>query len=178
MGTSEWQEWFRVEDPQRDEKLLRKYVENLSTYGFNVVDYAVRESIRSKPKYYLIYCTHHLHGVELMNDFLREEEDELIKEIGRDAEVPLLSEDFHLEPEIAERRRALRSLLISFWTDKRVSTRGRIKDHYMSSRFGDFHTKDYNSVVNDLITECKLITEHGKKRINDDTLLRLAPNVG
>lgn len=41
-------------------------------------------------------------------------------------------------------------------------------------RFGDFDDKDYNAVVKDLIAEGRFVTEHGRKRINDETSLKLA----
>ncbi len=83
LGSDVWIRRFSQEDlstQQRQVILLEEYMANLAKFNFAVAAYPVRKSIKDRPEYYLIFCTRHEDGILAMNDFVRREEDELLRE--------------------------------------------------------------------------------------------------
>lgn len=177
IGSDNWLKQFtasKLITEQGEEILLREYISNLCKYGFTVVDYAIKEALNTKPKYHFIYCTRHKDGVYLMNDFIRAEEDLIYGEYVED-NLPMFQEEASLAKEIAIRRERLRRIVISYLEKNNRVNRRQIKHQLMFEHFGFFDSKDYNSVVKQLIEENILKERAGKKRINDEDILEYFP---
>ncbi len=174
IGSNDWEAKFAAGNlslsQEREKVLLNEYSRNIAKYGYTVVTYAIRKSIDNSPKYYLLYCTRHRDGIVLMNSFIREEEDELLRESTTKPNQPLLpSDEFDVvQQEILQRRKELRRLLQQYLENAKKTTRGQIRNQFIFEDFGDFHDKDYNAVVKELIDTGKLQSGHGRKRINDN----------
>ena len=98
VGNSAWRTKFKERPLSTEEGetlLLEEYVRNLNKSGYDVVAYPIRESINKRPEYHFVYCTRHRDGIELMNDFVREEEDLLYGENIEDS-LPLFFEEASL----------------------------------------------------------------------------------
>lgn len=175
IGSDNWLGQFTASKPtteQGEKILLQEYISNLGKYGFNVVDYAIKESLNTKPKYHFIYCTRHNDGVYLMNDFIRAEEDLIYGEFV-ESEMPLFPNESSLE--VTNRRENLRQIIIAYLENNNNVSRGQIKHHLMFSYFGLFDSKDYRDVVKQLLEENLLREKTGKKRINDEDILEFFP---
>jgi three-Cys-motif partner protein len=174
IGGDKWREQIEgatLTSLQAEQVLLTEYTQNLAEFGFYVVAYPIRESLESNPKYHFVYCTRHPDGLMLMNDFIREEEDELYGEHVEE-NIPLFAEESSLTNEIATRRARLKGILQKRIESKDLFTRGQLKDELVILYFGHFHGKDYNSVTQELINAGTITVPSGKKRINDDEPLR------
>jgi three-Cys-motif partner protein len=173
IGSNLWEQPFRegqLSTQEREELLLRLYVENIERHGYAVAIYPIRKTIKDSPKYFLVYCTRHPDGIVLMSNFVREEEDKLLEESTVDPNQPVFpSEEFdELLQEVNRRRIELLALTVAYLKEHSQTTRGEIRKHFSFKRFGDFGDKDYNAIVKDLIDANRLLPRHGKKRINDD----------
>ena len=156
---------------QREQILLADYQKRLTKFGYKVLAYPIREAELKTPKYYLICCTRHDDGVKLLNNFFRQEEDDLIIESYSPASNPMFRE-FDIASTIREnRRQVLRKLLLSFLLKNRKVSRKQIVYHFIKNYFAEFDDKDYRAMVQELVDAGTLVAEHGKKRINDDVLL-------
>ncbi|MCA1566553.1 MAG: three-Cys-motif partner protein TcmP [Acidobacteria bacterium] len=180
IGSNKWKvevESGSVATHEREKLLLHEYITNLSSYGYNVASYAVRKDVGKTPKYYLIFCTRHADGIKLMNSFIREEEDELIRDsAGNPAQFLLPSEEFDVVQQETQRRRVeLRQLILKYLQENTQTTRGQIRHHFVFERFGEFHDKDYNFTLKELIQDVRLQTGHGRKSINDTVPLTFIP---
>lgn len=181
IGSDQWKSKFERDNlstQEREKALLYEYIENITKYGYTVVAYAIRKSIKHSPKYYLVYCTRHRDGIILMNSFIREEEDELLKDSTATPNQPTFPlEEFDMvQQETIQRRRRLHQLISDYLQNKQKTMRGQIKHHFIFEHFGDFHEKDYNAVVQELMNDGKLKAEHGRKRINDNEQLFYVPD--
>ena len=177
IGSNNWLNQFvssKLTTEAGEEILLREYISNISKYGFNVVDYAIREALNKKPKYHFIYCTRHNDGVFLMNDFIREEDDLIYGEYVED-NLPMFQEEASLFQEISKRREILSNIVRSYLEENNKVSRGQIKNTLMYPHFGLFHKKDYDFAVKQLINENLLREKTGKKRINDTDSLEYFP---
>lgn len=173
IGNNSWEQHFRegyLSTQEREEILLRQYMENIAKYGYTVAAYPIRKSIKDTPKYFLVYCTRHPDGIVLMSNFVREEEDKLLEESTVDPNQPTFpSEEFdELRQETIRRRKDLHTLIVKYLEGNTQTTRGEIRKYFSFQRFGNFSDKDYNFVIKELIDADKLLPRHGKKRINDD----------
>ncbi len=178
IGSDNWLKQFTTSKPateQGEKILLDEYLSNLCKYGFSVVDYAIKESLNTKPKYHFIYCTRHNDGVYLMNDFIRAEEDLIYGEFVESDYRPLFSNQASLAEEVINRRERLRQVIISYLEKNNKTNRRQIKHHLMFENFGYFDGKDYNFGVKQLIEENLLKEVTGKKRINDEDILEYFP---
>ncbi len=156
---------------KREKFLLDDYINRLSSFGYKVLAYPIREAELKTPKYYLICCTRHDDGVRLMNNFFRQEEDNLIVETNSPDSNPMFPE-IDIEDELRkERRETLRKLLPTFLSDNRRINRKQIILYFIKNYFGEFDDKDFRSVVKEMVDSGLLVAEHGKKQINDDVLL-------
>lgn len=156
---------------QREKILLDDYAQRLNKFGYKVLAYPIREAELKTPKYYLICCTRHDEGVKLLNNFFRQEEDDLILESHSPDSNPMFPEMNIADSIRKERREKLRKLLPSFLSRNHKITRKQIMHHFIKNHFGKFDDKDYRAVVQELVNAEILIAEHGKKKINDDVLL-------
>lgn len=179
LGSDRWQSQFasdKLSTQERERLLLKEYVRNLARFDYKVVAYPIRKSIGDSPKYYLVFCTRHPDGVMLMNTFIREEEDELLRESTTKPGQLRLSEMFDpLLQEQQHRRDELRQLIFDYVQGTKKITRGDIRRHFVFNRFGEFCDKDYNAVVQEFVNTGKLLTGHGRKRFNDDEPLTFVP---
>lgn len=156
---------------QREQIILNDYERRLTKFGYKVLTYPIREVDLKTPKYYIVCCIRHDDGVKLLNNFFREEEDDLIKQSYSPDSNPRFPE-FDICKEIREeRQQSLRNLLSTFLSKKRRITRKQIMYYFIEKYFGDYDDKDYRAVVQELVDSEILIAEHGKKRINDDVIL-------
>lgn len=175
VGSDSWRnkiEGVGLSSAEAEKILLHEYMTNLSAFGFAVVAYPVREELRSKPKYHFVYCTRHLDGVCLMNDFIREEEDMLYGD-HVEGELPLFAEEASLANAVQKRREELTTVIEEYLQDRKEITRGGLKVDLVQTNFGRFQTKDYNKVVQEFLSAGRLTEAIGKKRINDHDVLRI-----
>jgi three-Cys-motif partner protein len=175
IGSDNWRnkiEGVGMSSAEAEEVLLQEYLTNLSAFGFAVVAYPVREELRSKPKYHFVYCTRHPDGLCLMNDFIREEEDLLYGD-HVEGELPLFAEEASLANAVRKRREELSTVIEEYLRDRNEITRGRLKVDLVRANFGMFHTKDYNAVVQELLSADRLTETSGKRRVNDNDVLRI-----
>lgn len=180
VGSNAWEKAFANQELstyEREDTLLKEYIKNLTRHDYHVAAYAIRKSIGQHPKYYIVFCTRHRDGVVLMNSFIREEEDELLRETYDPSSYPLFAsiQTDVIEAEVTQRRERLRSLLAPYLGTIAHTTRGELRKHFIFQHFGEFHDKDYNAVIQELVDACKLLPKHGRKRINDNEPLTYVP---
>ncbi len=175
LGSDDWKAQFSpsLSSEARESVLLDVYTKNLRKFGYEVVCYPIRKALGDSPKYYLIYCTRHPDGVMLMNDIVRDEEDELLRDsASKPGQLTLPSTEFDaVQQEILQRRELLKELVLADLRRVKKTTRGQIKRKYKFERFGEFHEKDYNSVVQEFVNIGLVTTQHGRKRFNDNEML-------
>ncbi len=181
MGSDAWKEYFFNNDlpsAERERKLLQQYITNLTKYDYNVVAYPIRATMKSSPKYFLIYCSRHDDGVILMNRFIREEEDQLLKEATTDSLQPRFDTDDFNEShqEVNQRRLLLTDKVLEYLQRMEKTTRKSIKRDLIYENFGSFHENDYTAVVQSLVDKGMLRTGHGRKRFNDNEPLTYVSN--
>jgi three-Cys-motif partner protein len=176
MDTGEWRPQFLSSGMTayaRELLLVDLYTRRLTKYGYEVVAYPIRESLSDRPKYWLIYCTRHFDGVQLMNGFIRREEDQLIRESSEKNRTPCMFDV--VAKEVADRREELGRLICGFFGERRRATRGAVKRHFIVEKFAQFDEKDYNAAVQELLNCGLLRAAHGKNRINDNEPLTYFP---
>lgn len=175
LGSARWQsriEGKNLSSRDAERILLEEYCANLANYGFAVVAYPIREALDANPKYNFIYCTRHADGLMLMNDFVREEEDQLYGEhIGDN--FPLFTSEATTE---VESRKARLRIAVTEYLHQHTDgfTRGKLRADLVVRAFGHFHGKDYTAVVQELLKAGVIRANSGKTRINDDEILRVA----
>jgi len=152
--------------------LVREYMANIAKYGYDVVAYPIRDILESNPKYHFVYCTRHRDGIALMNDFIRDEEDLLYGNYVEE-KLTLFSSEASLSNEIESRRLELTDLVKDVISRRQIVTRGQIRNELVPAKFGKFHSKDYNAVVQDLLKIGFIRETGGKTRINDQDSLRI-----
>ena len=175
IGSDEWKDKLSNENLSSSESeaiLLHEYMSNIANFGYDVVAYPIRETLGAKPKYYFVYCTRHGDGIALMNDFIREEEDLLYGDHVQ-VTLPLFCDEASLSNAIESRRAQLRSIIEGYLAKDSVVTRGKVRDVLIQSHFGEFHSKDYNAVIQGMLKEGFLREASGKTRINDDHVLNI-----
>jgi three-Cys-motif partner protein len=173
IGSDGWREKLEgasLKSSEAEDIMVNEYKQNLKKFGFQVVAYPIREELNSHPKYHFVHCTRHYAGVQLMNDFICEEEDRLYGE-HVEGKLSLFAAEASLENVIRDRRKTLRRLIEKYLVDKKDVTRGKIIAALIRGEPGLFHTKDVGEVVKDLLSENRLREANGKTRINDDDIL-------
>jgi three-Cys-motif partner protein len=172
LDGTDWKDYFadkRYDPGDREWVLLNEYLNKLEGYGYRVVYYPIRDTARSAPKYYLIYCTRHPDGLELMNNFMREEDDSLIAEPAQSSGQPPLFDPLVLA--VDARRSLLRDLILEYGRRKKKITRKEIRQYFISTRFGEFHEKDFGATIYALAADGLLAPANGRKKFNDDEVL-------
>jgi three-Cys-motif partner protein len=174
VGSDQWKTIFETTSLSAEERemvLIQEYMSNLSKFGFKVVAYPIREFINTPIKYYLVHCTRHPDAIELMNDFICEEEDEILKDSTSDPMQPALFDA--VQQARSRRHQELKGLILAYAEETRTTTRGQIKRHFIHQHIGVYHQKEYNAVVKELIAEGTL---RGRRiRINDEDSLSFMP---
>lgn len=177
VGSDNWKNQITNQNLSSDESeaiLLNEYMSNISNYGYDVVAYPIREALDSKPKYHFIYCTRHSDGIELMNDFIREEEDLLYGEHVQD-KLSLFPSESLADEEVKTRRETLRSLMNQFLRKHKSVTRKQVIQSLVRLHFGYFHGKDYRAVFKELI-ESGLLTSSDTKPKIDNRIYTVSTN--
>lgn len=183
LGTDSWIKEFETGElstQEREDVLLKAYLNKLSEFNYYVVAYPIREAIGKAPKYYIVFCTRHLDGIMLWNNFICEEESQLTKEttfVKPGQTGSLFNVLDPVQEQEDKRREELGIKLLGFLDKQSSTTRGKIKRHFILNQFGRFHEKDYNAVVKELINTNKVQTGTGKKQINDDVELFYMPQL-
>ena len=169
IGSNKWQAKFtsqKISTKQGENILLEEYSSNLNKFGYNVVRYPIREALDSNPKYHFVYCTRHSDGIDLMNDFIREEDDLLYDEYIK-SDLPLLREQASLFQEETSRRRELYPIMKGFLEKQKRITRKQVIKNLVSEYFGNFHSKDYRTVFKEFINSGELKTADNKTKIDN-----------
>ena len=120
---------------------------------------------RTHVKYHLVYCTRHTDGVELMNDFVRQEEDLLYGE-HIESRLTLFEPENLANEEINSRRQKLRSIMRNYLEKQQTVTREQVIKNLILEYFGYFDSKDYRAVFKEFINSGKLTTTDMKTRID------------
>ena len=143
---------------------------NIAAFEYNVVAYPIREALDTKPKYHFVYCTRHLDGIELMNDFIREEEDLLYGEHVQD-KLSLFPSESLADEEVQRRQENLRKAMTQFFRINRIITRKQVVTRLVEDHFGYFHGRDYRKVFKEFIDSRTLTTSDNATKIDDRTYL-------
>ena len=130
--------------------------------------YPIRSSIRSAPKYYLLFASRHYDAFELWNDEVTQEEATLsLKEYQQ------LATQASFLPSFDEEIKAL-NLLNEVRELGRSAGRRTRKDivlHFVRYRWGQYHTRDIKKVVSSLIASGEIIRDFSQgKDINTANL--------
>lgn len=169
VGSNTWQGQFlskKISTKQGENILLEEYSDNLNKFGYNVVRYPIRETLDKKPKYHFVYCTRHSDGIDLMNDFIREEEDLLYGE-HIESELPLFQEEVSLAKEEILRREKLYPIMKDFLEKQSRVTRKQVIRNLVSKHFGSFHSRDYRAIFKEFINSKLLKTTDDKTKIDN-----------
>ncbi|MDQ3131265.1 MAG: three-Cys-motif partner protein TcmP [Acidobacteriota bacterium] len=169
IGSDDWRQKIvnaNLSTEQCEMILLGEYKQNITKFGYHVVAYAIREALDKKPKYHFVYCTRHPDGLDLMNDFIREEEDLLYGEHIK-SDLPLFQEEASLAEEETSRRRKLHPLMKDFLEKQHRITRKQVIRNLVSEHFGYFHSKDYRAVFKEFVNLQLLKTTDDKTKIDN-----------
>ncbi len=174
LGSDTWKYYFEnaVKDSERDKKLLSIYMDSLTRYGYHVAAYPIRQTFDSAPKYYMIFCTRHIDGVDLMSNFIRMEEDTLLGETV-DKSTPLFDIFNPVALDRQERLNSLRTDIVNYFSTAKQTTRNSCRKALVTKNFGLYLTKEYTAVFQSLFDEGIIKVVDGRKRINENTLLCL-----
>ncbi len=173
IGNDRWKSKLvdpRLPSNEKESILLGEYLANIAEFGFAVVAYPIREALDSKPKYHFVYCTRHSDGLDLMNDFIREEEDLLFGEHVQDKLTLFPSESLAYE-EVTKRQTNLRYVMREYVKTQHFVTRKQIIRNIVASHFGFFHGRDYRAIFKELIDNGTLTSSDLATRIDDRTYL-------
>ena len=169
FGSEKWMEKRvnrNVPSEEYEAILLQEYMENIGKYGYDVVAYPIREALDTKAKYHFVYCTRHSDGIDLMNDFIREEEDLLYGEHVQE-NLPLFQLSNLADEEIKLRREKLRSLMRTFVQARPTVVRKQVVKSLIADNFGHFHSRDYKAIFKELIEDGTLTTSDNGTKIDD-----------
>ena len=169
FGSEKWMKKLvnrNVSSEEYEAILLQEYMENIVKYGYDVVACPIREALDTKPKYHFVYCTRHSDGIDLMNDFIREEEDLLYGEHVQE-NLPLFQLSNLADEEIKLRREKLRSLMRTFVQARPTVVRKQVVKSLIADNFGHFHSRDYKAIFKELIEDVTLTTSDNGTKIDD-----------
>lgn len=165
LNTDSWIEiWCSgLKQEERDEEILYRYKKNLHAYFTYVYSYPIRKDVKSRPKYFLVFTSRNFDAVELMNDFIYDEERDLrlqthgMKGLFNNHEEERLFQEIKKEAHLSG-------------VKAKQTTRGEIREKLMSKKFGCLKRKDYDRAIRDLDREGHIKRE-SKKAIADDEIL-------
>ena len=166
LNTDRWIEIWRsgLKQEERDENILHLYMENLYTYFTYVHFYPIRKYVKSHPKYFLIFASRNFDAVELMNDFIYDEEHDLRLYTYRSKDLFENQEEEQLFQKIKKEAHLL-------GMKAKQTTRKKIREKLMPQMFGCLKRKDYDRAVRELDKE-GYIKRDSVKSIQDDELLK------
>lgn len=160
IGSDSWKESFEAASfstAEGEDFLLKQYLQKLATSMTYVVSYPIRESLDSRPKYHFVFCTRHLDGLVLMNDFVRHEDD-LIYGEHVEASSPLFV-NLDLGSQAINRRRLdLQPLAIDYFTRHDPIIRKHMIEYFAINHFGEFDGKDLRAIFKAFIESGLLTT--------------------
>jgi spore photoproduct lyase len=159
-----------LDSKKRDERILSLYEENFKKEFDFVFSYPIRETFDKRPKYYLIYATRHYDGIELMNDFIYEEDEALYQRSYRETFFPEFrktdKQNLFLK---------LKSDIYEFGKQKQLITRKDIRKILLPKNFGKFKKKDYDYAIK-LLDIKRRIKRQSTRAIKDDEILEFPDN--
>jgi len=169
LNTNEWITLWNNEPNRKDRELrtLSLYENNLNKYFNYVFSYPIRKNIKSYPKYYLIFASNHRDAMELMNDFIYDEEQQLKNARG-------MKDMFEAE-EITQLFKEIKKDIYCLGIQSKRTTREKIRAELIPKRFGLLKKKDYDHAVKELDQE-GLIIRSSVKAIQDNELLEFVTN--
>lgn len=172
LNTDKWIEIWRskLKQKERDEKILRLYLENLYTYFTYVHSYPIRKYVKSHPKYFLIFASRNFDAVELMNDFIYDEEHDLRLYTYSSKDLFENQEEEQLFQKIKKEAHLL-------GMKAKQTTRKKIREKLMPQMFGCLKRKDYDRAVRELDKDGN-IKRDSVKAIQDDELLKFVTAPG
>jgi len=168
LNTSKWIGIWRSEPKRekREQEILSLYKDNLHSYFEHVYSYPIRKTVRSHPKYFLVFASRHFDAVELMNDFIYDEEEQLRRHTYG---MKSLFENAEREELFKEVKNEINLLGLKAKQITRKNIRGKL----IPSRFGDLKVKEYNRAVRELAEEGH-IKRMPSRAITDNELLEFA----
>ena len=172
IGGTDWQtDWEDLPSPRaQTEKVLQVFRERLLRDGrfMDVFFYPIRPSIKSSPKYYLLFASRAYDAFELWNDQIAQEETTLSQQQYR----ALASQASFLQM-FDEEIKALNLLreLREMGHRQGTITRQEIVMELIQGRWGYFHTGEIKKAVGSLIESGEIRRDRGSgKDINSDNL--------
>ena len=172
IGSTEWlTNWHLLPTPQsQTERVLRVFREKLLGDGrfLDVFFYPIRSSIKTSPKYYLLFASRSYHAFELWNDQIAQEETTLSqKQYGDLASQQSFLPRFDEEIKALNLLRELRELV----QGQEPVTRQSIVMQLIQGRWGHYHTKEIKTAVRSLIESGEIRRDQGSGNdINTDSL--------
>jgi len=160
IGSDSWLEIFEnssMDAAEGENYLLGKYLENMRGHMSFVFAYPIREALDKRPKYHFVFGTRHYDGVELMNDFVRHEDDLIFGE-HIETTSPLFQNLDLGGQAIQARRGILRTIMSNYFKGEKLIVRSRMIPQLINAHFGKFDLKDYRSVFDEYVRSGKLIT--------------------
>ena len=172
IGSSEWlTNWHLLPTPRsKTERVLRVFREKLLADGkfLDVFFYPIRSSIKTSPKYYLLFASRSYDAFELWNDQIAQEETTLSQK-----QYGALARQASLLPVVDEEIKVLNLLreLRELGHRQGPITRQDIVMQLIQGRWGFSHTKEIKTAVRFLIESGEILRDRGSgKDINTDSL--------
>jgi three-Cys-motif partner protein len=169
MGGGWLAEWYRIGDPAGwEEWAVREYAHRLlnrSPHLLYALPYGVRETFRSRPKYYLLFATRYRGAVPLMNDVVCMEDENLFAntEAIQRGQLTMLSE--FRDDERTQRLRDLMDEIYDYGVTHQGTSRDSIIEYFAVENFGVFMKKHYREAINALVKQGRARFAQG--RAND-----------
>lgn len=170
MGNDRWRTVFTDSTKSSQAKrnwLLRDFMASLGANGHSVLAYPIRPSLDKAPRYYLIFCSRHPDAFQLMNEFIRAEEDEMLYTKSEDS-FPLFAatnqNDLGIAIEL--RRKTLSEILSAAMRERRSATRDELLQDIVTAHFAEYSQKDVLAVVQEMLKTGFIRSETGLVRIN------------
>lgn len=149
IGSPMWRPWWSgdgVDPAERLEKTIDLYTSQLRARGFDFVhQIRIRDRLRDRSRYRLIFCTRSPHGVDLMSDIACRYERSLTEDASG-GQGDLLAEN-----DARERQAALMDAIHAVGLERGVMTREGIRHHLAPGAFGQHTITDYNRAIVDLV---------------------------
>ena len=163
IGSSEWN--------HGGTDALETFGSNLQQEGrfLTVVNYPIREEVRSSPRYHLVMASRHPDAFELLNDMVLQEETQL----SRKAYANLIQSSFLLQMDEEENRRKLLSLILDFVRGHSQVNRSEIIQKLVLDYWGNWHTSEMKQAVWGLIDSGNLLRNSSAKSNIDSDILTL-----
>jgi len=141
-----WEDKIQTTE-QRIDRIATLYSAQLCKRGFTYVhEIRMRDALRDRPKYRLVFCTRSAHGVDLMSQFACEYERTLF-EREWEGSFELAWEEERREARLA----ALRDEIHSFGVARGAATPREIIHALVPKHFGEFKRSEYERQIRELV---------------------------